>query len=71
MNAVILKAGGIFLLAKRDASVPLGGKHGLGLYYHDCRFLDGYILKVGDVEPEGFGSRCRAILPGHLRTDQS
>lgn len=65
-NAVILKDADIFFLAKRDGSVPLGGKHGFGLYYHDCRFLDGYELKVGNVQPEGLvaaaASSFRAIF---------
>lgn len=42
----------IFLLTARDGSVPLGRKHGLGLYYHDCRFLDGYQLTIGGQKPE-------------------
>ena len=32
--------------------MPLGGEHGLGLYYHDCRFLNGYEMKLADAKPE-------------------
>ncbi len=53
---MILKDEDIFFLARRDGTVPLGGRHGLGLYYHDCRFLDGYTLKLGGLEPEGLVS---------------
>ncbi len=51
-DAVVLKDEDIFLLTARDGSVPLGGKHGLGLYYNDCRFLDGYQLTIGGERPE-------------------
>ncbi len=52
-DAVVLKDEDIFFLTARDGSVPLGGKHGLGLYYHDCRFLQAYELTIGDEAPEG------------------
>lgn len=51
-DAVVLKDEDIFLLTARDGSVPLGGKHGLGLYYHDCRFLDGYQLTIDGDKPD-------------------
>lgn len=28
------------------------GEHGLGLYYHDCRFLNGYEMPLADATPE-------------------
>ncbi len=40
-DAVTLKEGDIFLLSERGGLIPLGGPHGLGLYYHDCRYLNG------------------------------
>lgn len=46
-DAVVLKDEDIFFPTARDGSVPLEGKHGLGLYYHDCPFLDGYQLTIG------------------------
>ncbi|MGH9683912.1 MAG: amylo-alpha-1,6-glucosidase [Candidatus Acidiferrales bacterium] len=52
-DAVVLKDEDIFFLTARDGSVPLGGKHGLGLYYHDCRFLEGYELAIAGQAPQG------------------
>jgi glycogen debranching enzyme len=45
-EAVILKDKNVFLLVRPDGSVPLEDNHGFGLYYHDCRFLNGYQLNL-------------------------
>ena len=31
--------------------------HGFGLYYHDCRYLNGYELLVGGEHPEPLAAR--------------
>ncbi|MFZ5660479.1 MAG: glycogen debranching N-terminal domain-containing protein [Pseudomonadota bacterium] len=41
-DAIVIKDQEIFFLSERDGQVPLGGEHGFGLYYHDCRYLNGY-----------------------------
>jgi glycogen debranching enzyme len=46
-NAVVIKDEDIFFLCEPDGSVPLEAGHGFGLYYHDCRYLSGYELKLG------------------------
>ena len=51
-TAVVVKDGDIFFLCEPNGDVPLGGEHGLGLYYHDCRFLNGYEMKLADAKPE-------------------
>lgn len=45
-DAVVIKHDDLFLLTTPDGRVPLDGNHGFGLYYHDCRFLNGYEIKV-------------------------
>jgi glycogen debranching enzyme len=50
-NAIVIKDENIFFLSLRDSSVPLQGKHGLGLYYDDCRFLSGHEITVGKAKP--------------------
>ncbi len=50
-DAVVLKDGDSFFLAQADGQVPLGGTHGYGLYYHDCRYLHGYELELADTAP--------------------
>lgn len=51
-DALVLKNGNLFFLSQRDANVPLTGRHGFGLYYQDCRFLNGYELTIGGRKPE-------------------
>ncbi len=49
-DALVIKSQDVFFLCERDGRVPLKGKHGLGLYYHDCRYLNGYELKLGGTD---------------------
>ena len=51
-HAIVIKDENIFFLAEPSGDVPLGGEHGLGLYYHDCRYLDGYELRLAGVAPD-------------------
>ncbi|MBN2118764.1 MAG: amylo-alpha-1,6-glucosidase [Anaerolineales bacterium] len=50
-EAVVIKNENLFFLTKADGSIPLEGKHGFGLYYHDCRYLDGYQVQIADADP--------------------
>jgi len=51
-DAVVVKDEEVFLLTQPDSQVPLESNHGFGLYYHDCRFLKGYELRLGGAEPD-------------------
>jgi len=51
-HAVVIKDGGVFFLCEPDGGVPLEAGHGFGLYYHDCRFLSGYELRLGGKKPD-------------------
>lgn len=45
-DSLTLKDGNLFFLCKTFGDVPLAEESAEGLYYHDCRFLDGYELRV-------------------------
>ncbi|MBO9539958.1 amylo-alpha-1,6-glucosidase [bacterium] len=45
-DAIVVKDQSVYFLSAPDGNVPLRQGHGFGLYYHDCRFLDGYELKL-------------------------
>lgn len=45
-SATVLKQGSIFLLTTGSGDIPWELPHALGLFYQDCRFLDGYSLEV-------------------------
>lgn len=49
-DALVIKDADLYFLCKPDGDVPVGGNHGFGLYYDDCRFLRGYELRLaGDL----------------------
>ena len=50
-DAIVIKHENLFFVAKPDGSVPLQGNHGHGLYYHDCRYLNGYELRIAGIAP--------------------
>jgi len=56
-KAVVIKQGNVFFLSQPEGDVPLTREHGFGLYYHDCRYLNGYELMVGDEHPEPLAAR--------------
>ncbi len=45
-DAVVIKDGAIFFLCEQSGRIPVSGHHGLGLYYHDTRYLSGYELVI-------------------------
>jgi glycogen debranching enzyme len=55
-HAVVAKDGDIYFLTEPDGTVPLDRQHGFGLYYHDCRFLNGYTLRLGETKPHVLAS---------------
>ncbi|HKP10641.1 MAG TPA: glycogen debranching N-terminal domain-containing protein [Blastocatellia bacterium] len=51
-HAVVVKDEDLFFLCQPDGTVPLESNHGFGLYYHDCRYLNGYDIAIGGKQPE-------------------
>lgn len=50
-RAIVIKDEDVFFLAEHDGSVPAGNQDGFGLYYHDCRYLDGYEVRIAGTWP--------------------
>lgn len=65
-DAVVIKDEGLYFLCKADGSVPHGRGHGLGLYFHDCRYLCAYELRIAGQPLESLaandGDGFRAIF---------
>lgn len=57
-DAIVIKYGNIFFLAPPCGEVPMTAGHGFGLYYHDCRYLNGYELTIADVHPEPLAAKA-------------
>jgi glycogen debranching enzyme len=55
-RAIVIKDEEIFFLAEHDGGVPAGNQDGFGLYYHDCRYLNGYTLRIAKTPPNALGS---------------
>lgn len=51
-NAVVIKDDALFFLTAPGGDVPLRTGHGFGLYYHDCRYLNGYDMQVAGAAPD-------------------
>lgn len=47
-DSLTLKDGNLFFLCKNFGDVPFAEESAEGLYYHDCRYLDGYELRLAD-----------------------
>jgi glycogen debranching enzyme len=45
-RAVVIKDEELFLVCEPSGDIPLGNDQGFGMYYHDCRFLNGYELTI-------------------------
>ena len=50
-HAAVIKEGDVFFLCQPTGDVPLNNASGLGLYYHDCRYLNGYQFRINSKKP--------------------
>ncbi len=54
-DAVVIKREDLFFVCESSGDVPCTEAHGFGLYYHDCRYLNGYVLRLFDRPLEVLG----------------
>jgi glycogen debranching enzyme len=50
-RAVVSKAGDVFFISEQNGGLPADNQDGFGLYYHDCRYLDGYRIGFSGTPP--------------------
>lgn len=50
-GAITVKSLDLYYVVASDAQIPLKGEHGFGLYFHDCRFLGGYQMRLAGLAP--------------------
>lgn len=50
-DAIVIKNENVFFVARPDGNVPLGNSHGMGLYYRDCRYVNGYEIELAGEKP--------------------
>jgi glycogen debranching enzyme len=52
-NALVIRERNITLVTLRNGDIPIEKNYGYGLYYHDTRYLSGYLLKINGQAPTG------------------
>jgi glycogen debranching enzyme len=50
-ESVVLKEAGVFLVTTDSGDIPFALPHPFGLYFRDCRYLDGFTLTVNGTAP--------------------
>jgi len=45
-ETIVIKDGNVFMVTLRDGRLPAGGRHPLGLWFRDCRFLCALELRI-------------------------
>jgi glycogen debranching enzyme len=50
-ETIVVKEENVFVVSRRDGSLPVREAHPLGVYADDCRFLSGHELCVNGVRP--------------------
>src|SRR5829696_5338746 len=50
-ETIVLKEENVFVVCRRDGSLPVDTAHPLGVYSDDCRFLSGHELRLNGVQP--------------------
>jgi glycogen debranching enzyme len=65
-DAAVLKDGDLFLIFTPAGELPAGSAHGLGLYYHDCRYLHTYQLRLKGQPPTALGVSTAAGQAGRV-----
>ncbi|HEX3203669.1 MAG TPA: glycogen debranching N-terminal domain-containing protein [Nitrospiraceae bacterium] len=48
-DAIVIKDADVFFLTEPNGNVPLQEGHGFGLYFHDCRYLNGYEIRLAGM----------------------
>ncbi|WHZ25479.1 MAG: Glycogen debranching enzyme [Nitrospira sp.] len=64
-DAIVLKDENVFFLCEQDGNVPVEEGHAYGLYYHDCRYLNGYELRLDGKPAPALGG---SATPGFMGT---
>jgi glycogen debranching enzyme len=58
---IAIKSGDLFFLCGPGGDVPPERDHALGLFYHDCRFLNGYTLTIAGEKPKPLANEASEV----------
>ncbi|MCD1295954.1 amylo-alpha-1,6-glucosidase [Methanocella sp. CWC-04] len=51
IDALVIRENNLTYVTAQNGDIPITENQGYGLYYRDCRFLSGYILKINGETP--------------------
>ncbi len=62
-TAIVMKTHDVVFLTMPDGRVPMRGPHGFGLYFHDCRYMNGYEMTLAGHPAEALvASSARGFM---------
>jgi glycogen debranching enzyme len=50
-NDMVIRDDELTLVTQRDGEIPITENYGYGLYYRDCRYLSGFLMRLMDTPP--------------------
>jgi len=51
INGMVIRDDELTLVMQEDGEIPITENYGYGLYYHDCRYLSGFLMRLMDTPP--------------------
>lgn len=51
INNLVIRDGELTLVTQENGEIPITENYGYGLYYRDCRYLSGYLMRLMDTPP--------------------
>ena len=51
INEMVIRDNELTFISQEDGEIPITENYGYGLYYHDCRYLSGFLMRLMDTPP--------------------
>jgi glycogen debranching enzyme len=51
INEMVIRDDELMFVTQEDGEIPITENYGYGLYYHDCRYLSGFLMRLMDTPP--------------------
>ncbi|HIH95600.1 TPA: amylo-alpha-1,6-glucosidase [Methanosarcina acetivorans] len=51
INSMVIRDDELTLVMQKNGEIPITENYGYGLYYHDCRYLSGFLMRLMDMPP--------------------
>lgn len=51
INELVIRDNELTFVMQENGEIPITENYGYGLYYHDCRYLSGFLIRLMDIPP--------------------